>query len=226
MCFSVSASAETIVLKSGQTVEGKILEKTDKYIKMDCKGETLYYFFSEVKSIDGKPVNISKESVVPDISNAESAKSSNRVDNVDITAESTVEDMLMKADYCYSIKDFDKAIKLCEAALKKTDDKNLITKINLSLSSNYLEKGREAYKINKDDSFYKLSIQSAKKYLEADPYSCLALSNIGFAYFEMQDWKQAVFYFTEVENYVDKSDPSNAAIETARSTAEENMRAQ
>lgn len=207
MCFSVAASAETIVLKSGKTVEGKILEKTDKYIKIDFEGVSLTYSIDEVERIYEKPVNISNE-----------------------FAASTAEDILKKADYYHSISDFDKSIELCELASKKTDDKNLIAKINLTLSSNYLEKGKEAYEINKDDSFYKLSIQFAKKSLEANPYDCLALFNIGLAYFGMQDWKQAIFYFSEVENFLDRSNPANAeiiaAIDTSRSIAEKNMRAQ
>jgi len=48
-----SVFAETIVLKSGETVEGKLIEKTDKYIKIDFQGVPLTYFFDEVKSIDG-----------------------------------------------------------------------------------------------------------------------------------------------------------------------------
>lgn len=216
MFFSISAFAETIVLKSGKTIEGKVLEKTDKYVKVDLKGESQYFFFSEVESIDGAPVNISNKSAQTSI-----------VDKVDIAAESSVEDILKKADYYYSIKDFDKAIQLCETALKKTDDPDLIAKINLSLGSSYLEKGKAAYNNNKDESLLKLSIQCAKKYLENDPYSARALYIIAFAYFEMQDWKQTVFYFSEAEKF---ADPSNteylATIENSRKIAEENMRAQ
>ncbi len=39
--ISSSIFAETIVLKSGKTVEGKILEKTDKYIRVDTEGMDL-----------------------------------------------------------------------------------------------------------------------------------------------------------------------------------------
>lgn len=48
--------AETIVTKSGQTIEGKLIEKTDKYIKIDFEGVPLTYFFDEVESIDGEKV--------------------------------------------------------------------------------------------------------------------------------------------------------------------------
>jgi len=49
--------AETIVLKSGKTVEGNLIEKTDKYIKIDFQGIPLTYFFDEVQSINGEIVS-------------------------------------------------------------------------------------------------------------------------------------------------------------------------
>ena len=48
--------AETIILKSGKTIEGKLTEKTDKYIKIDFQGEPLIYSLDEIESIDGKRV--------------------------------------------------------------------------------------------------------------------------------------------------------------------------
>jgi len=48
--------AETIVLKSGQTREGKIIERTDDYVKIDYHGASVAYFFDEIESIDGKAV--------------------------------------------------------------------------------------------------------------------------------------------------------------------------
>lgn len=48
MCF-----AETIVLKSGKTVEGKIIERTDQYVKIEFQGIGLTYFLEDVESIDG-----------------------------------------------------------------------------------------------------------------------------------------------------------------------------
>ncbi|MDD5130537.1 MAG: tetratricopeptide repeat protein [Candidatus Omnitrophica bacterium] len=57
--FPVSVFAETIVLKSGKTVEGKILEKTDKYIKIDFQDMPLIYWFDEIESVDGVKQNSS-----------------------------------------------------------------------------------------------------------------------------------------------------------------------
>ena len=56
------AFAETIILKSGKTIEGKIIEKTGEYIKIDFYGVALTYWFDEIESIDGvKPVSPATE---------------------------------------------------------------------------------------------------------------------------------------------------------------------
>jgi len=60
-CFQAFVFAETIVLKSGKSVEGKLIEKTDKYIKIDFMGVPLTYFFDEIESIDGKQSTKAKE---------------------------------------------------------------------------------------------------------------------------------------------------------------------
>ena len=54
LVFVSACFAETIVLKSGEKIEGKIFERTDKYIKLDFEGLLITYFFDEIKSIDGK----------------------------------------------------------------------------------------------------------------------------------------------------------------------------
>ncbi|MDD5281490.1 MAG: hypothetical protein PHC37_02020 [Candidatus Omnitrophica bacterium] len=42
---------ETVLLKSGQKVEGRIIENTDKYVKLDFHGVELTYYKDEVASI-------------------------------------------------------------------------------------------------------------------------------------------------------------------------------
>jgi len=49
--ISSLAFAETVVLKSGKTVEGKIIEKTDKYIVIEIQGVPLTYFFDDIDNI-------------------------------------------------------------------------------------------------------------------------------------------------------------------------------
>ncbi len=48
--------AEVVVLKSGRTIEGEILEKTSGYIKINFRGVTLTYFLDEIDSINGEKI--------------------------------------------------------------------------------------------------------------------------------------------------------------------------
>jgi tetratricopeptide (TPR) repeat protein len=51
----LSVLAETIILKSGKRVEGKILKKTDSYIKVDINGIVITYYLDEIKNINYNP---------------------------------------------------------------------------------------------------------------------------------------------------------------------------
>lgn len=51
LCLPVSIFAETVVLKSGKTVEGKLIEKTDKYVKIDFQGVPVTYFVDEIEKV-------------------------------------------------------------------------------------------------------------------------------------------------------------------------------
>lgn len=46
--------AESIVFKSGKTMEAQIIEKGDEYIKVDFLGLPITYYFENIESIDGK----------------------------------------------------------------------------------------------------------------------------------------------------------------------------
>jgi len=159
--------------------------------------------------------------VVIEVMNPEYLKPVNESDNVEIAGQATLEDILKKLQYYYASHEFDEAIALCEAVLKTTDDKNVIAIINFSLSSNYLEKGIKAYMVDKDDTFFKLSIQYAKKNLEVYPDNWQALGNIGSAYFNMKDCKQAIYYFSEAKKYLSETNPSYSALEYHLILAEE-----
>lgn len=52
--------AETIILKSGEKVEGKIVEKGDTYIKVDFFGVPLTHYLSDIETIDGQPVGLAQ----------------------------------------------------------------------------------------------------------------------------------------------------------------------
>jgi hypothetical protein len=49
ICF-----AEIVVLKSGKTIEEKIIEKADDYVRVEIAGEPVTYFLDEIESIEGE----------------------------------------------------------------------------------------------------------------------------------------------------------------------------
>lgn len=109
LCFPISLFAETIVLKSGKTVEGKIIEKTDKYIKIDFQGVPITYFLDEIESI-----NETKQ----DLSSAEKIKISQGEKMADVsnkTAEEyfqSGEANLRQRNFTQAISDYTQCIRL------------------------------------------------------------------------------------------------------------------
>jgi len=54
--------ADTVVLKTGQVVEGKIIENTAKYVKIDFDGVELTFFQDEISSVSqGKAENLANK---------------------------------------------------------------------------------------------------------------------------------------------------------------------
>jgi hypothetical protein len=88
VCFPSFILAETITIKSGKKIEGKIVERTDKYIKVDCGvGIPLTYFFDMIESIDGvkqasSPTEEEKQSQENNLSSA-STDNADRLDYSD-----------------------------------------------------------------------------------------------------------------------------------------------
>jgi len=52
LCFSISLFAQTIILKTGEKIEGKIIERTDDYIIIDLNGAPTPYYFGEIESTE------------------------------------------------------------------------------------------------------------------------------------------------------------------------------
>ncbi|MDD5729518.1 MAG: tetratricopeptide repeat protein [Candidatus Omnitrophica bacterium] len=64
-CLPVPLFAEKIILKSKKEIEGKVVEKTDKYLKFDFQGITLTYYIDDIESVDGIPVRDYKMGASP-----------------------------------------------------------------------------------------------------------------------------------------------------------------
>ncbi|MFA7115273.1 MAG: hypothetical protein WC214_07445, partial [Candidatus Omnitrophota bacterium] len=59
LIFPILLFSENILLKSGENIQNKIIEKTDKYIKIDFSGIPLTYYWDDIESIDGIKINAS-----------------------------------------------------------------------------------------------------------------------------------------------------------------------
>lgn len=53
--LSASVKAETVTLTSGSTIEGRMIEETEEYIKIDFQGTPLTYYRDEIQDIDRNP---------------------------------------------------------------------------------------------------------------------------------------------------------------------------
>ena len=53
----LASFADTVILKSGQVIEGKIIENTGKYVKINFDGVDLIYSYEEVASVNPSGVN-------------------------------------------------------------------------------------------------------------------------------------------------------------------------
>ncbi|MCM8831657.1 MAG: hypothetical protein NC918_05675 [Candidatus Omnitrophica bacterium] len=65
---SLPTFADVIRLKSGKTVEGKIIEKTDEYVKIDFLGVKLKYYFDEIEKLEEGSSKIIEPTVTKDSS--------------------------------------------------------------------------------------------------------------------------------------------------------------
>lgn len=85
--FSGLSFAETIVLKSGKTIEGKIINRTNEYTEIDFMGVKLKYFNDQIERIkETKSATISEsEADAPVVSikiKGSHTKSSKKADNI------------------------------------------------------------------------------------------------------------------------------------------------
>lgn len=80
--------AETIVLKNGKSIEGKVVDKTSDYIKLEImEGVNSTYFFDDIQTIDGKPIESAAAvaqplSVKPDSQESISADKKDLLDKI------------------------------------------------------------------------------------------------------------------------------------------------
>lgn len=176
LVFSLSLPAvifaETIVLKSGEAVEGKIIERTDKYIKIDLEGIPATYFLDDIESVDGiKPVAINITSDDPEVLVSYWTEAV-RKDSKDYVAYNNLGmAYISSGQYPEAVRCF----------LKSLD-------INPHYEMAYANLGFLYNKLGQ----YEQAVSYIKKSIEIDPNNAQPYNNLGSAYAGQEKFDEAV----------------------------------
>lgn len=175
--FTLPAFAEIIILKSGEKINASIIEKTDKYVKVDFKGALIVYRTFEIKSIDGKNIEEEKTSSSKETSQGllESASSPSRMIETNII---TAEEYLKRGVAFYSKGEFNHALSNLNNAIK----------INPAYMEAYLYRGL-AYAGKNDPE---PAIADYSKVIEINPKQEEAYFVRGVAYAAKKDVEKAI----------------------------------
>jgi tetratricopeptide (TPR) repeat protein len=176
--------ASTIILKSGKKVDGKILEETQDYIKIDYQGMPIYYervYIQEILREDSVPV---KEEL--------KAPSEGEVDHLKKGLEFGSEGNFTEAEAAIekglSINPDDYNLR----GAKSVFDEMRAGKISQEYAQN-LFKGS----LFLMDEKYEQAIVALKKALEINPKDSDVNYNLALAYYSLGDYNQAILYFLE-----------------------------
>lgn len=182
-----SAYAEIITLKSGETVEGELIEKTDKYIKIDFQGVPVTYFLDEIKSSD---------------------------EEVTITIKPEAEKFYENGANLVSEGRYSEAVEECQKAIE-IDPKFPFTYINLGSAYNFLKQYSDAVAVfnkvielypdlalaygNLGKSYYYLdqaddAVMALKKAVELDPNYVEAYTRLSLVYLNSSNFEEAINY--------------------------------
>jgi tetratricopeptide (TPR) repeat protein len=170
------ACAETVVLKSGEKIEGDITEKNNEYVKMTVNGAVVAYHIFEIETIGGKPVK-----AVEDPNKDRSlgflleSKGLKRVPTANVV---TIEDYLNRGFSYYTKDNLDKAIANFNKAIE----------LNPQIAEAYLYRGLTYTKRNELDK----AIEDYNKAIEISPKNEEAYYVRGLAYAGKRDAERAL----------------------------------
>jgi tetratricopeptide (TPR) repeat protein len=190
--------SEIIVLKSGKTVEGKIVERTDKVIKVDMEGIPLTYYFDDINTIDGKavqPIQKSKGLQNIDLTPSKINDIMGRKNFVDTTVLVDNEQLGTFLNIGASLAQagrHQEAIVEYEKALQ----------INPNFGTAYLNMGGSYRYLGNNQK----AIECFQKALAIDPNDVNALNNLAAVYAESNKLDEAIIYFKKAIEI----DPNNA----------------
>jgi len=207
--------ADTITLKSGRTVEGKIIEKTDKYVKIDLQGIELTYFIDEIEKIEADGIELkktdeNKDAILPIARSA---------------AEYIEKGQLDKVEEIYrdGLKEFPNSALLWAALAGNTLDQGRIDEAieycNRSLSFNsccaeaYFVLGLAFAKKSDEDK----AIQKFQEAIKCDPSFILAYYDMGISYISKQKYSEGIDMWVKATQ-LDKEGSMEKKIENTANT--------
>jgi tetratricopeptide (TPR) repeat protein len=180
--YPFSSRAETIILKSGKMIRGRIVDRNNERIKVDIDGIPLTYYFEDIESIDGEKISLglpqgknSSGTDEPQTKNSDSAKEATRTISVECQEHyAKAEEYIQNKQYDSAIAEFKKVIQI---------DPRFFEAYN-SMGFVYIQLGQ-----------YEEAIVYFQKALEINPNYAPAYDNIGVANSFMRRYQEAVPYY-------------------------------
>jgi len=79
LLLAANLFADTVTLKSGKQIEGKILEKNNELVRIDIEGVVVTYFLSDIDAINQKKIALSLPTPPVTLASQESAQTQTQV---------------------------------------------------------------------------------------------------------------------------------------------------
>ena len=223
--FIMPALAETITLKSGKTIEGNILERTDKYLKVDFRGMKLTYDIDEVERIEGEilqqkadlPATVVEQEVisapVETLSEGQSEIIDPNYDEFKNSFEKATK-YFEQDEFDLALKEYDKAIQISPNkypnvylnrgliyALKNDFDKalqdyNEAIRLDPRLTEAYSNRGQAYYQLKR----YNDAVVDANKAVELAPENASSYMNRSIAYFGNSEYEKSLADLKKAES--------------------------
>jgi len=170
-----SAYTKVIELKNGKTIEGKIIERTKEYIKIDVVGVPITYYLNEIKSV---VVEEEEEEQISSLLTQENIKYTEGISN-DFRYNLSV------GTQHYELGQMDKALPYLQRAVK-INPNNLAANIAAGVVSRYLKR-------------YNQALTFLKKAKEIDPSNTNFWFELGYAYYNVKQFDKAREILQEVK---------------------------
>ncbi|MDD4954622.1 MAG: tetratricopeptide repeat protein [Candidatus Omnitrophica bacterium] len=188
LAFFAPVYAETIVFKTGKTVEGKIVERNDKAIKVDIIGIPVTYYLNDIESIDGnkimpveqtKPLEVKKEP--PPVKEKINFEPFPQKKTISLGEVKEAQEDFQKGTGYFKEKKYDEAIAEFEKALK----------IDPEFAEGYYGLGYAYCYKNQCDA----ALPYFEKAIELSPNYADAINGLGYAYGNLGNYDKGIEYY-------------------------------